>query len=58
MYEKLISQSSLLTPLPKHEIRRLKATLRQPEFPPNTVLFREGDYGIDSILSSMSVWKS
>lgn len=45
MYEKLISQNPLLTPLPKHEIRRLKATLRQVEFPPNTILFHEGDHG-------------
>lgn len=45
MYEKLISQNPLLTPLPKHEISRLKAALRQLEFPPNTILFREGDHG-------------
>jgi len=45
MYEKLISRNPLFTPLPKHEIKRLKATLRQVEFPPNTILFREGDHG-------------
>jgi len=45
MYEKLISQNPLFTSLTKQEIRRLKATLRQVEFPPNTILFREGDHG-------------
>jgi DNA-binding SARP family transcriptional activator/CRP-like cAMP-binding protein len=45
MYEKLISRNPLFTPLPQHEIKRLKATLRQVEFPPNTILFREGDHG-------------
>lgn len=45
MYEKLISRNPLFTPLPKHEIKRLKATLRQVEFPPSTILFHEGDHG-------------
>jgi DNA-binding SARP family transcriptional activator/CRP-like cAMP-binding protein len=45
MYEKLISRNPLLSPLPKREIKRLTATLRQLEFPPHTILFREGDHG-------------
>jgi len=45
MYEKLISRNPLLTSLPQREIKRLIATLRQLEFPPNTILFREGDHG-------------
>lgn len=45
MYDKLISRNPLFTPLPKHEIKRLKTILRQVEFPPNTILFHEGDHG-------------
>ncbi|MGZ6248215.1 MAG: BTAD domain-containing putative transcriptional regulator [Syntrophales bacterium] len=45
MYEKLVSRNPLLSPLPKREIKRLIATLRQLEFPPHTILFREGDHG-------------
>jgi DNA-binding SARP family transcriptional activator/CRP-like cAMP-binding protein len=45
MYEKLISRNPLLTSLPQREIKRLIATLRQLEFPPDTILFREGDHG-------------
>ena len=45
MYEKLISRNPLLTPLSKREIKRLIATLRQLEFPRDTILFREGDHG-------------
>jgi len=45
MYEKLISRNPLLTAIPHREIKRLMATLRQLEFPPGSVLFREGDYG-------------
>jgi len=45
MYEKLISRNPLLTSLPQREIKRLIATMRQLEFSPNTILFREGDHG-------------
>ncbi|HVO67029.1 MAG TPA: BTAD domain-containing putative transcriptional regulator [Syntrophales bacterium] len=34
-----------MTSLPQREIKRLIATLRQLEFSPNTILFREGDHG-------------
>ncbi len=45
MYEKLISQNPLLSPLPKREIKNLIAVLRQLVFPEDTILFREGDHG-------------
>jgi len=45
MYEKLISRNPLLTSLPQREIKRLLATLRLLDFPPDTILFREGDHG-------------
>jgi DNA-binding SARP family transcriptional activator/CRP-like cAMP-binding protein len=45
MYEKMMSQNPLLSPLPKREIKNLIAVLRQLEFPKDTILFREGDHG-------------
>ncbi len=45
MYEKILSRNPLMVSLPRWEISRLIATLRQLEFPPGIVLFHEGDHG-------------
>src|SRR5512136_2085716 len=45
MYEKLVARIPLFTSLPQSEIKRLVATLRKLAFPPQTILFREGDHG-------------
>jgi DNA-binding SARP family transcriptional activator/CRP-like cAMP-binding protein len=45
MYEKILSRNPLMASLPQREIRRLLATLKQLEFPPGIILFREGDHG-------------
>ncbi|MEN6321235.1 MAG: BTAD domain-containing putative transcriptional regulator [Syntrophaceae bacterium] len=45
MYEKLVTRIPLFTSLPQSEIKSLVATLRKLDFPPRTILFREGDHG-------------
>ena len=45
MYEKILSRNPLMVSLPRREISRLIATLRQLEFPSGVVLFHEGDHG-------------
>jgi phosphoserine phosphatase RsbU/P len=45
MNELLISSVPLFASLPAHEIHYLANTLRQWEIPPETTLFREGEYG-------------